>query len=68
MTKKILPENTTLYIATDERDKSFFDDLKKHYHVLFLDDFDQEVGQINSNFYGKNGPNTCLTFGPITHR
>lgn len=52
MTKKQLPENTTLYVATDERDKSFFDELKEHYHVLFLDDFDKELGEINTNFYG----------------
>ena len=52
MTKRQLPDNTTLYIATDERDKTFFNDLKKHYHVLFLNDFEKELGQINSNFYG----------------
>ena len=53
MTKRQLPEGTTLYIATDERDKSFFDPLKEHYHVLFLDHFEKELGNINSNFYGK---------------
>lgn len=52
MTQKILPEKTTLYIATDERDKSFFDDLRKHYHVVFLDDFHKELGDMNSNFFG----------------
>ena len=53
MTSKQLPENTTLYIATDEKDRSFFDPLKEHYHLVFLGDFDKELGQINSNFYGK---------------
>ena len=53
MTKKQLPENSTLYIATDERDKSFFNPLKEHYHVVFLDDFDKELAHINSNFYGE---------------
>lgn len=52
MTKTVLPENTTLYIATDEKDKTFFDDLKKSYNVLFLNDFPEELGLINSNFYG----------------
>lgn len=53
MTNQVLPLNTTLYIATDERNKKFFDDLTKHYHVLFLDDFDREVATINTNFYGE---------------
>jgi hypothetical protein len=52
MLKRQLPEKTTLYIATDEKDKSFFNDLKKHYHLLFLDDFETEVGHMNSNFFG----------------
>lgn len=53
MTKRQLPENTTLYIATDEKDKGFFDDLRQHYHILFLDDFAAELGSgMNSNFYG----------------
>lgn len=52
MLKRQLPGDTTLYIATDEKDKRFFDDLKKHYHILFLDDFDDEVGHMNSNFFG----------------
>lgn len=52
MTSKQLPENTTLYIATDEKDKSFFDDLKANYHLVFLGDLDNELGNINSNFYG----------------
>ena len=52
MTSKQLPENTTLYIATDEKQKSFFDDLKEHYHIVFLGDFEEELGHINSNFFG----------------
>ena len=55
MTSKQLPENTTLFIATDERDKSFFDDLKEHYQLVFLNDFEQDLGHVNSNFYGKHG-------------
>jgi len=51
-TKKIIPENATVYIGTDERDKSFFDLLKRHYHVLFLDDFHDELQGTNTNYYG----------------
>lgn len=48
-----LQEGGTLYIATDERDKSFFDIFKKHYNVLFLDDFEQPyLHGMNTNFYG----------------
>ena len=57
MLKRQLPEKTTLYIATDEKDKRFFDDLKKHYQILFLDDFESEIGQhMNSNFFGTSKP------------
>jgi hypothetical protein len=52
MTSRKIPDNTTLYIATDERDKSFFNLLKDHYHVAFLDDFKQELQGVNTNFYG----------------
>jgi hypothetical protein len=34
---------TTIYVATDERDKSFFDPLREHYDLLFLDDFKEDV-------------------------
>lgn len=47
-----LTEGATLYIASDERDKSFFKPIKKHYNVLFLDDFKDLLGGINSNYYG----------------
>jgi hypothetical protein len=43
----------TVYIGTDERDKSFFDPLKKHgWKLLFLDDFKDILGDINPNYYG----------------
>jgi hypothetical protein len=48
-----LKEGDTVYIATDERDKSFFDVLKAHYDVVFLDDFIDAMGkQVNTNYYG----------------
>lgn len=52
-TKKVLKEGSTVYIATDERDQSFFQVLKEHYDVLFLDDFHEALGDdVNTNFYG----------------
>lgn len=47
-----LTPNATVYIATDERDRSYFDPLKKHYDVVFLDDFKDHIGLDNSNYYG----------------
>jgi len=47
-----IPENATLYIATDERDKKFFDPIKEHYHVYFLDDFKDLFENMNTNYYG----------------
>ena len=52
MTSKQIPDNTTVYIATDERDKSFFNLLKQHYDVVFLDDFKHELEGVNTNYYG----------------
>jgi GDP-fucose protein O-fucosyltransferase len=53
MAQRKIADGTTLYIATDERDKSFFKPLKDHYDVVFLDDFhDQALVGINTNFYG----------------
>lgn len=49
---KHIHDGSTLYIATDERDKNFFAPLKKHYKLLYLDDFKKELGDINTNYYG----------------
>eukprot|EP00934_Nitzschia_sp_Nitz4_P005279 Nitzschia sp. Nitz4//scaffold153_size53422//29133//31264//NITZ4_006764-RA/size53422-augustus-gene-0.42-mRNA-1//1//CDS//3329537271//5269//frame0 len=50
--KDELTEHSTIFIATDERDKSFFNDLAKHYDLLFLDDFSKELEGVNTNFLG----------------
>ncbi len=50
--KDELEEGSVLYIATDERDKSFFNPLKKHYKVFFMDDFMDLIKDINPNYYG----------------
>ena len=43
-----------LYIATDERDKSFFDPIAKHHTVKFLDDFQKMAGldYVDINYMG----------------
>ncbi|CAB9502629.1 GDP-fucose protein O-fucosyltransferase [Seminavis robusta] len=53
MAKKNLPEGSTVYIATDERNLTFFQPLMNHYDVVFLDDFIGVLGkQVNTNYYG----------------
>lgn len=52
LSKDKLKEGGLLYIATDERDKTFFEPFKKHYDVVFLDDFTHLSKGINTNYYG----------------
>ena len=47
--KSYVPENATLYIATDERNKDFFNVFKDHYNVYFLDDFKDLVSSVVRN-------------------
>jgi hypothetical protein len=47
-----LVENSTIFIATDERNLTFFDPLRNHYHVYFLHDFKDQLEDLNKNFYG----------------
>ena len=48
MLDRKLANGTTLYIATDERDKSFFDPIRQRYDAVFLDDFVHELEGVNS--------------------
>jgi len=48
----VLKENTTLFIATDEKQISFFQPLMDHYNVFFLKDFLHLVPDLNKNYYG----------------
>ena len=50
--KDALTPNATIYIGTDERDKSFFKPVADHYDLVYLDDFKDLVSDVNSNFYG----------------
>jgi len=53
LSKGELEEGATLYVATDERNKGFFDIFKKHFDVVFLDDFASKViPDVNPNYYG----------------
>jgi len=47
-----IEEGATIYIATDERKKFFFQPLKEHYNVFFLDDFKHLLEGLNTNYYG----------------
>lgn len=50
--RDVLVENSTVFIATDERNQTFFDPLRRHYHVYFLSDFQYLIEGINVNYYG----------------
>jgi GDP-fucose protein O-fucosyltransferase len=52
ISKDELKPGTTVYMATDERDKSFFKDLSDHYDIVYLDDFAPLLKGVNTNFYG----------------
>lgn len=51
-TKDVLVPNSTIFIATDERDASFFDPMREHYNLLFLNDFKHLIEGLNTNFMG----------------
>ena len=51
-TKDYIPDGATLYIATDEKNKEWFDLMREHYDVVFLDDFMHELEGVNTNYYG----------------
>ena len=50
--KNFLQPNSTVFIATDERNKTYFEPFSKHYDVCFLDDFKHVIEGVNSNYYG----------------
>jgi hypothetical protein len=52
ISKDVIPEKSTVYIGTDERNKTFFNDLSKHYDISFLDDYLHLVEGMNPSYYG----------------
>lgn len=52
VSKGQLRENATIYIATNECDRSFFDPLRRHYDIVFLSDFEGAMFGLNKNFRG----------------
>jgi hypothetical protein len=53
-TKEVWQKGEILFIATDERNKTFFDPIKDHYTIRFLDDYWDlaGLGDLESNFLG----------------
>ena len=53
-TKDVWQDKELMYIATDERNKTFFDDLARHYDLRFLDDYKELAGlsDLDPNFMG----------------
>jgi len=50
--RKELTPNATVYIATDEHDRAFFDPMAELYDVVFLDDVKDVLEGVNTNYYG----------------
>lgn len=59
-TRLYFMEGRTVFVATDEKKRDYFEPLKPHYHLLFLNDFKEALGDVNTNFYGKSLPNMEL--------
>lgn len=51
-TKKIFPEGSTVYMATNEKDRSFFQPLMAHYDVVFLEDLQHLLGELKDHHLG----------------
>lgn len=50
--KPIILENRTIYIATDEQDKKYFETLGQHNKLYYLDDFKDLLNGLDPNYYG----------------
>lgn len=50
--KPEISDGTLVYVATDERNKTFFADLQTHFDVVFLDDFLPLLNGLDSIYYG----------------
>jgi GDP-fucose protein O-fucosyltransferase len=52
ISKDEIPLGSTVYIATDEQDKSFFKPMANSYDLVYLDDFRHLLVGIDSHYYG----------------
>jgi hypothetical protein len=54
-TMGILRPGEIVYVATDEKDRSFFNPLKQHYNIKFLDQFSKAAGldELDPNYSGE---------------
>lgn len=52
MSRTEIGPGTTVYMATDERHKSFFHDLSEHYDLVFLNDYAHLLKGIITNYHG----------------
>lgn len=50
--KQVIAENRTIYIATDEQDKKYFETLSKHNKLYYLEDFKDLLNDLDPNYYG----------------
>jgi len=50
-TEPELTPGRTVYIATDEQDRDYFRPMANAYDIVYLDDFKNELGDLNTNFY-----------------
>lgn len=53
-TKEVWKKGEILFIATDERNKTFFDPIKVHHEIRFLDDYwdTAKLGDLESTYLG----------------
>jgi hypothetical protein len=72
ISKDEIPDGMTVYIATDEKDKDFFNNMATHFDLVFLDDFKDLLENVNPNLFGmvrvyttfiakQKGETSCLT-------
>jgi hypothetical protein len=57
-----LGENEIIYIATDERNKTFFNAIAEHHQLLFLDDFKDlaNLDDLDPNYMVSNAHDPTL--------
>jgi hypothetical protein len=50
--KDEIPNNATVFVATDHQGKPFFRPLAERYDLVFLQDFEKELKGVNTNLFG----------------